>query len=98
MPIRTQPLTSLSRRTLIAMFELAAAGQPVHAGSLANTLGAQAAAVGAALCELDARGLVWHSRCALTMHGLALASRLALARAQNRALRPRNTTVRRYAA
>jgi Mn-dependent DtxR family transcriptional regulator len=59
------------------MFELAAAGRPVHAGSLAHALGAKVSAVGEALCELDAAGLVWLSRCALTLPGLALAARLA---------------------
>ena len=75
MPTRPQPLTPLARRTLIAMFELTAAGRPVHAGSLAQLLATQASAVGEALCELDARGLVWLARCALTMPGLALAAR-----------------------
>ncbi|HEX6240229.1 MAG TPA: hypothetical protein VFZ61_05030 [Polyangiales bacterium] len=77
MKTRSTPLAPLARRTLIAMFELTSAGQPVHAGSLAHALGAKASAVGEALCELDAHGLVWLSRCALTMPGLALASRLA---------------------
>jgi Mn-dependent DtxR family transcriptional regulator len=75
MPIRSQSLTPLARRTLLAMFELTGAGQPVHAGSLAQALATQVSAVGEALCELDARGLVWLSRCALTMPGLALAAR-----------------------
>ena len=75
--MKTTTLTPLARRTLIAMFELAAAGQAVHAGSLAHALDAKASAVGEALCELDARGLVWLSRCTLTMPGLALSARLA---------------------
>lgn len=70
-------LSPLARRTLVAMFELAAAGTPVHAGTLAHALGAKVSAVGEALCELDKRGLIWLSRVALTMRGLALAARLA---------------------
>jgi Mn-dependent DtxR family transcriptional regulator len=84
MPTRTQSLTPLARRTLIAMFELTGAGRPVHAGSLAQALGTQASAVGEALCELDARGLVWLSRCALTMPGLALAARWQRAESMRR--------------
>ena len=95
MPTRSQSLTPLARRTLIAMFELTGAGHPVHAGSLAQALAmfcsraeplasTQASAVGEALCELDARGLVWLSRCALTMPGLALAARWQRAESMRR--------------
>ena len=77
MNTRPTSLAPLARRTLVAMFELAGAGRPVDAGSLAHALGAKTSAVGEALCVLDARGLVWLSRCSLTMPGLALASRLA---------------------
>ena len=62
---------------MIALYELHALGHPVHAGSLAARLGVSASAVGEALCELDAQGLVWLSRCALTIPGLGLAARLA---------------------
>jgi Mn-dependent DtxR family transcriptional regulator len=77
MPRTQSTLHPLARQTLIALYELHALGQPVHAGSLAARLGVSASSVGAALCELDAKRLVWLSRCALTIPGLALAARLA---------------------
>lgn len=87
---RTKPaLDHLARQTLIALYELCALGRPVHAGALAAEIGASTLAVGEALCALDALGLVWLSRCALTMPGLALGARLA---------RQRQRGMRRHAA
>jgi Mn-dependent DtxR family transcriptional regulator len=73
---QSQPLSAVARQTLVALFELTAENQPVDAGSVARAIGAKTASVGEALCELDALGLIWLSRCALTMAGLARAARL----------------------
>jgi Mn-dependent DtxR family transcriptional regulator len=73
-----------ARRTLLALYELAALDRPVHPTVLALRLGVSTGHASRALRALDARGLVWAERCRLTMRGLVTAARLVALRANAR--------------
>jgi hypothetical protein len=85
-----------ARRTLLALYELSAqdrsmfgsrasngaGGARVDLTALARKLAVRPSQVLRTLHELDARGLVWATRCRLTLRGLARAARLAALRAR----------------
>jgi hypothetical protein len=86
-----------ARRTLLALYELAAQDGSTPAGpgqsrlrrsahidpvGVAQRLGASPRGVLRSLQALEARGLVWAERCRLTLHGLATAARLSALRAR----------------
>jgi DNA-binding MarR family transcriptional regulator len=99
--ILIQGLDRDARRTLLALYELAAQDRRTPATrldarqvgcidppALARRLGLSPASVLRNLQTLDARGLVWAERCRLTLRGLASAARLSALRARAEA-RPR---------
>jgi DNA-binding MarR family transcriptional regulator len=92
--ILIQGLDRDARRTLLALYELAAQDRPtpprldarqvgcIDAPALARRLGVSPGNVLRSLQALDARGLVWAARCRLTLRGLATAARLSALRAR----------------
>lgn len=69
-------LDPLSQRVLRALYELAQADCPAHAGIVGRAVGIRPVDVGRVLLVLDARGLATADRARLTLRGLALAARL----------------------
>ncbi len=61
---------------LFAVYDLASADLPAHAGRIATEVGLSPTAVGEILLHLERRGLVDAGRARLTMRGLAIAHAL----------------------